>query len=801
MRKIILFVFAALLLATPAGAVLNEKNLGQTLAVLREELEMYQNDNQRNLAMGQAVREQVQKRLMEIMNESNQIALMLYSQKIDYVFDLTYACDKATHLYEDFNRMRLPFDKVLTKMEVEEARYNGLIDNLTHMPKGMLSKKELADRDVCLTLCVAMKRTLQNQATELREYQSMYDRVSERLRVLDGYAKKRYDNIRKSIFVNGDETYFEILGNLPGTIQKANYSMHEKYSSQGSQTSSQWRGPVVIGWFIFMIFYALIAVGLNLLLIRYLMPSRLKTLQFREKEPCIIMASTTVTFAVVLMILWLFVLKHNFFIMACKLLIQYAWLLAVIFISLLVRLDGSQIRHGFRIYFPIILAGFMVITCRIIFIPNEMVNLCFPPVILLITAWQLYEIARRQRFLPRSDMFYSAFSLIVMLASVVTSWIGYTLLSVQLLIWWLMQFTCIQTITCVYDILEQYRNKHIKKGKSDIRQTWAYDFMRKVFVPVLMALSVFFSFYMAAEVFSLTEICMTFFFSNFIDIAGVAKVNIFKILMVFSSFHLVKYLVYVFHSFFILLYGGKKKQVIGEKALIMKICTFVIWFLYVMISMLCLHISTSGILVAMGGLSTGIGFAMKDILENFFYGVQLMTGRLHVGDIIECDGVRGQVVNMSYQSTMIEALDGSIIAFSNNQLFTKNFKNLTRNHHYEVVTVPVDVAYGTDISKAKSIMVETVSKLECYDKARGFKTIVKDLGESGVRLGVVIWLPVATKLYALSDIYESLYNAFNANGISMPFPQRDIHIVDIPEEEKQRLERIMNAQQALATAK
>ena len=77
------------------------------------------------------------------------------------------------------------------------------------------------------------------------------------------------------------------------------------------------------------------------------------------------------------MILWLFVLKHNFFLMACKLLVQYAWLLAVILISLLVRLDGSQIRDGFRIYSPLILVGFIVITCRIIFIPNEMVNL-FP---------------------------------------------------------------------------------------------------------------------------------------------------------------------------------------------------------------------------------------------------------------------------------------------------------------------------------------------------------------------------------------------------------------------------------------
>ena len=778
MRKAIFLFFAVLFLAIPASAVLNEKNLGQTLAVLREELEMYQRDSRRNIVMGQAIRDRIHRHIMDIMNESNQIALMLYSQKIDYIFDLTYACNKATDLYDDFNTMKLPFDKVLTKMEVEEARYDGLIDNLQHMPKDILNKQEQMDRDVCLTLCVAMKRTLQNQGGELREYQDVYGKVEKRLKSLNDYAIKRYNNIRQSIFVNGDETYFDVLSNIRSSVTQARYSLHEKYSSANARTASQWRGPVVAGWFVFMIFYAFVATALNLLFIRFAMPKRFKTLQFQEKKPCIIMASTTVTFAIVIMILWIFVLKHNFFLMACKLLVQYAWLLAVILISLLVRLDGSQIRDGFRIYSPLILVGFIVITCRIIFIPNEMVNLCFPPLMLAATLWQLYVIVRRHKSLPRSDMFYSGISFVVMVASVVASWMGYTLLSVQLLIWWIMQFTCIQTITCIYDILQQYSSKHIKKGKSDIRQTWVYDFVRRVFVPVIMASSFFFSFYMATEVFSLSEICKFLFFSNFIDIPGVARINLFKILVVFSSFHVVKYLVYVFHSFFILYYGGKKKTVTGEKALVMKICTFVIWFLYVVISMLCLNISTSGILVAMGGLSTGIGFAMKDTLENLFYGVSLMTGRLHIGDIIECDGVRGQVVDISYQSTMIEAVDGSIIAFLNNQLFSKNFKNLTRNHRYEVVQIPVDVAYGTDIEKARGIMTEAVSKLDNYDKSRGFRVIVKELGDSGVELRVVIWLPVATKLYAMGDVYEAVYNALNSNGISMPFPQRDIHIIE-----------------------
>lgn len=781
MKKLFFSLLLVMFVAVDVSAVLNEKNLASTLAVLRQELEMYQNDNRRSLVMSKALREKMQTRVIQIMSESDQIALMLYSQKMDYIFDLTYACDKATKLYDDFNTMKMPFDKVLTQMEVEEARYDGLIDNLENMSKDMLTERERMDRDVCLTLCTAMKRTLRDQSSDLREYKHIYETLGNRLKTLNDYAIKRYNNIRQSIFINGGETYFNVLSDLRGAYQQAMFSMSEKYSSTGSKVQSQWRGPVVIGWFVFMIFYGLISVALNLLFIRFVLPERFKTAEFREKRTCIVLASTVVTFAVVIMVLGLFVLKHNFFIMACKLLMQYMWLLAVILISLLVRLNGKQVKSGMRIYLPIMLAGFVVITFRIILIPNEMVNLVFPMLMLLTTLWQLFVIVRYQRDMPRSDMFYSGISLAMMIAGVITAWMGYTLLSVQLLIWWIMQFTCIQTITCLYDILSQYERIHFEQGVATIRDTWMYDFVRKALVPVLMASSLFLSFYMATDVFSLTELCRMMFLSNFIDIAGVARVNLTKLLVVFSLFFVVKYAVYVFRAFFVLYYGGVQRTVTGEKALIMKVGGFLLWFVFVMVSMLVMNINSNGILVAMGGLSTGVGFALKDTLENLFYGVSLMTGRLHIGDVIECDGVRGRVVDISYQSTMIEATDGSVIAFLNNQLFTKNFKNLTRNHHYEVVRVSVGVAYGTDVEHARKVMIAAVEKLNVYDRKRGVKVVVEELGDNSVNLGVVVWVPVETKLYSVSGIYEAVYNALNAEGIPIPFPQRDLHLVDVPE--------------------
>ena len=100
--------------------------------------------------------------------------------------------------------------------------------------------------------------------------------------------------------------------------------------------------------------------------------------------------------------------------------------------------------------------------------------------------------------------------------------------------------------------------------------------------------------------------------------------------------------------------------------------------------------------------STGIGFASKDILENIYYGISLMAGRIKVGDYISIEGTRGTVTSISYTSTTLEALDGSVIAFQNAQLFTKNYKNLTRNHGNELAIIPVGVAYGSKVASFDS---------------------------------------------------------------------------------------------------
>jgi small-conductance mechanosensitive channel len=184
---------------------------------------------------------------------------------------------------------------------------------------------------------------------------------------------------------------------------------------------------------------------------------------------------------------------------------------------------------------------------------------------------------------------------------------------------------------------------------------------------------------------------------------------------------------------------------------------------------------------------------MKDLIENFFYGLSLMTGRVRVGDIIECDGIRGKVDSITYQSTQIATIDGCVIAFLNSALFAKNFKNLTRNHSYELVKVPVGVAYGVDVEKVRSMLAEGLKELNGKDKygrnlideKHGVSVYFQDFGDNSVNLNVVFWVLVAEQFGVVSKAKEIIYNTLNQNNIEIPYPQRDIYIRQVPDEKKE----------------
>ena len=99
--------------AIPSHAVLKEKDISSTLSILRTELTNYHMELERQSGMMQAQQERVRTNIMQVLNQSNQNSLMLYSQKEDYIFDLTYACHEATEQYHRFQSQVMPFNEYI----------------------------------------------------------------------------------------------------------------------------------------------------------------------------------------------------------------------------------------------------------------------------------------------------------------------------------------------------------------------------------------------------------------------------------------------------------------------------------------------------------------------------------------------------------------------------------------------------------------------------------------------------------------------------------------------------------------
>lgn len=773
MKKSFIIILLAVLTTLQGHAVLKEKDLPQTLQILRTELTNYHRELSVQIERNREQSEMVRNQLIDIMKSSNQNSLMLYSQKQDYVFDLTYACHEATEQYHEFQRKQLPFKTFLIKAETDIARYDSLIGALRAMPVTMLDRQGQIDRNVCLTLATNIRNSLDDNRAIMQDYIHYYNMTEQRLSHLNDYAQKRYNDIQTSIFRNGGETYFHIIAQWGRYWNTMVQTVRKKYQPNDE---SQWDSRWIFGLLISIIFYAIIASALNFAGIRYIVPKRLRTEEFMKKRTCITLATTTITFAIILGLV-MALTKQNFVIMASNLLVNYAWLLGVILISLLLRVNGDQIKSAFHIYTPLIAMGFIVFAFRIILIPNELVNMLFPPVLLICCLWQWNVIGRHNQNVPRSDMFYTYISLVVFIASVVCSWWGYTLLAVQILIWWIMQLTCTLTITCVSLYIKRYGLRH-RYNEKPITKTWAYYMAYQVLLPISVVCSVMVSIYWAADVFNLSDLCWSIFKSNFVNFENF-KLSILTIAMVISLWFVFAYVNRTLLKLMRMHYEIKDPSTAASREVMGKnVVQVIVWGAWFLITMKIMNISMEWLLVVTGGLSTGIGFASKDIIENIYYGITLMAGRIKVGDWIQVDGTMGKVTSISYTSTVVESLYGEIITFQNSQLFSKNYKNLTRNHGYVLQVVPYGVAYGSNLQKTMELVDAAVNSMKhkWMDPSKQVKSVVGELGDSSINFKMFVWADAVKKSYVVSDVLRTIYDTLNENGIEIPFPQQDVHI-------------------------
>lgn len=782
-KRLYIIILLMVAFVLPSNAVLKEANLDTTLYMLRTELTNYHIDLEKQNQAAKAQQLAVIQELISIVKQADQNSIMLYSQRNGYIFDMTYACHEATEQFKKFKSKAVPFRQMIKKNNVEVARFDSLINYLYGMNTMFLSEEAQVNRNVDLTLAVNIRRQLVEKQKQLQAYVQAYDRTDRKLQALNDYANRRYEDIQNSIFNNGGDNYLRILRNISMNYKEAKMSVTEKYKPVPGMMS-QWDVRIIFILFGIIIFWGLISIFLNLFTIRIVITQLMKHGMFENrkesfmaKRPCLIMAMTVVTFAVILGIVRMAV-TQNFVIMASQLLVEYSWLVGVILVSILLRVDNDKIKNTFRIYSPLMLVGFIVIVFRIILIPNDLVNLIFPPVLLLCALWQWNVIGRKHNQVLRTDKTYAFISLAVFGVSTIFAWTGFTLLAVQLIIWWTMQLTCVLTITCCEGWLSVYA-KRKKLADKAITDKWLYRFIYKVLLPISGVLSFIISIYWAADVFNMSDTTWEIFNKDYIKTSNFTA-SLFSISVVACLYFLFNYINITSVDFMRHHFEKADPASAASKIVMFKnVMQVIIWGIWLMIALNVFQVGKSWLLAIFAGLSTGLGFASKDILENIYYGISLMMGRVKVGDYIICDGTRGKVSSISYTSTMLEATDGSVIAFQNSQLFSKNYKNMTKNHGYELDILEVGIAYGSNVKEVKQILIDALMKLDCIYQDKGVKVLLKSFDDSCITLRIVVWVNVLTQAIDDATIMECIYDTLNDHNIEIPFPQREITIKQV----------------------
>ncbi len=883
-RLLTLLLLAVLML--PASAVLKEKDLARTLGVLNSELENSYKQQKASMARMQAMTTAQHEKLVDYMQRSEQIALMLYSQNQDFTFDVAYACQQATDLYRELSFNNVPYERIADRIRSEVERYDGLVNALSELPPAvgkaantqadslltviadsiasdsvagkatstyLLSEQQQADRDRCLVYAKALRENMKRILLAINEDKEYYDVVNERVKKLNEYAQERYRSVQDNIFRNGGDNYLAVLAKLPALLTRVKSETADKYGrlSNHGATYSQWRGPVIMFICDIIIIYIIIGIALaNLLVLltRFILKRRGKDRKdvmggifSGNKKRVLLVTLSMLIFAISVMVVHNLV-HSNFVLMATSLMANIAWLALVIYASLLIRVKDKNIPLVEKLYAPFICMAFIVIFFRIILIPNNLVNIIYPPILIAFTIWQwrMIKAANRpvaaviaenvaveavieadgeatldatttnkpKQKLSSADFIYSFISLAAMVVASCVALYGYTLLAVEIMLWWIFQLAAIQTITCVYDLLNRYENRHLvekicKTINTDvvavndeiirekmrtgqfIHLTWFYDLVNRAVVPICAVGSVLLSIYWAADVFDMTAVCVNAFHYNFINEEGLIQVSLQKLCIAAACFFVFRYINYLLRSLYQYYKLHHSKDENHNFTLASNVIGILVWGTYFIYLLVLLRVPKSGISIVTAGLATGMGFAMKDLLENFFYGISLMAGRVRVGDYIECDGITGQVDTITYQSTQIITADGSVIAFLNSALFNKNFKNLTRGNLYIMLKVPVGVAYGSNVQEVRQMLVDAITNqryqtpegLPVMDPDKPVSVAFSGFGDNSVDLNVITWVLVSEKAAINARIQETIYDTLNANKIEIPFPQRDVHII------------------------
>ncbi|MBS3087266.1 mechanosensitive ion channel family protein [Candidatus Pacearchaeota archaeon] len=228
-------------------------------------------------------------------------------------------------------------------------------------------------------------------------------------------------------------------------------------------------------------------------------------------------------------------------------------------------------------------------------------------------------------------------------------------------------------------------------------------------------------------------------------------------------------------------FGKRVRGKVNESLLqffhsILKIAVIFAAFLIILASW---GIEIGPLLAGLGVAGIAVAFALQSTLANVFGGISMLLDRsINVGDMVNLDdGTKGYIMKINLRSTKIRTFDDELVIVPNGKLSESNIKNLALPTPLTRVVVPFGVAYGSDISKVKSLVMKEMDKVVGLVADKGITVRFLEMADSSLNFKVYFYVDTFDNIIdAIDDANTRIYNTLNKAGISIPFPQMDVHL-------------------------
>ncbi|SCY16497.1 Mechanosensitive ion channel [Nonlabens sp. Hel1_33_55] len=210
---------------------------------------------------------------------------------------------------------------------------------------------------------------------------------------------------------------------------------------------------------------------------------------------------------------------------------------------------------------------------------------------------------------------------------------------------------------------------------------------------------------------------------------------------------------------------------------IFKFFNYIVYLTVILVILSSSGINLTGILTASAAIFVGIGFALQDFFKDIIAGITILVDKsVLVNDVVEMNDKVARVFEIKLRSTRAITRDDKVLIIPNHLFLTEIIYNFTQNHSKTRESVHVGVSYGSDVRKVERLLIECAKAEKAILKSPEPFVMFNNFGDSSLDFGIYFFIRDSfVDLRIKSNLRFAIDAAFRENGVTIPFPQRDVH--------------------------